>query len=83
MTAKRDEAAFTLQEIHRRRQERHNVQRWAEVSLWPAVRDDFLRWYTDRLPDIPERDSATQPDPKWLLFHEFYRETGGTYVSPR
>lgn len=76
------EQTSTIQEIRRQRQERHDVQRWAEVSLWPVVRDDFLRWYADRKPEVPERDSATQPDPKWLLFASFYRETGGDYYSP-
>lgn len=73
------EPALTLEEVRRQRQEHHDVQRWAEVSLWPKVRGDFLRWFEDRKPVIPERDNARQPDPKWLLFNEFFRETGGDY----
>lgn len=73
------EPALTLEEVRRQRQEHHDVVRWAEVSLWPKVRAHFLRWYEDRKPPIPERDNIRQPDPKNLLFMEFFRETGGDY----
>jgi hypothetical protein len=77
-----EDTAQTIEEIRRARQERHDVYRWAEISVWPAIRSDFLRWFDDRKPVIPERDSATQPDPKYLLLMKFYRETGGDYRGP-
>lgn len=58
----------------------NEVERWAEISLWPSVRGDFLLWYAEvGEPEVPKRDHASQPDPRWLLFHQFFRETGGDY----
>jgi hypothetical protein len=55
------------------------IQRWAEVSLWPTARQDFLLWVYYVKPEVPARRSATAPDPHWDLFAQFHRQTGGDF----
>lgn len=55
------------------------LPRWAETSLWPSIRGDFLLWYDHVQPTVPPREDDTQSDPRWVLFHDFMRQTGGDF----